>query len=122
MSGQETPRFTVDRDPQLHAAGSWAVRDARRNNDVMIGRIPTQAIAANIVTAMNWHWRWVLTAGEEHAETNAGAVNPALAELIRAARDTFASFGKDEPFIRGQAERLERLGDALAPFDNLEIC
>ncbi len=130
MSGPDTHRFTVTQGPD----GSWEIHDARRSNRTIWGRITIhgdQAAAANIVTAMNWHWRWVLTAAEEHAETTAGAVNPALAELIRAARDLFASLADftEEPIVASDGSpsatttaRLDRLDDALAPFDHLEVC
>ena len=79
MIGPDKPRFTVEL-----LAGGYAIMDAKQSDGSLIGGIGIHATAANIVTALNWHWHWVL--GEDEGVVD----KPALADLVNALDDYLA--------------------------------
>lgn len=125
MSGflpPDKPRFTVDRD----ASGFVVLDDVRAKagaDPAIVSGIETQATAANIVTAMNWHWHWVLSADDEHPEMIMDPVGPALAQLLKAARDMFdeLELHSDNAWVDGVSHRVFAFGEALRPFAYLEV-
>ena len=118
MSGflpPDNPRFTVDRD-----ASGYVVLDSVRKragtDPALVSGIETQATAANIVTALNWHWHWVL-------DPVAAPEMSALAELLKTARKMHEELERFsfEPWVACMMEYVDPLGEALKPFAHLEV-
>lgn len=59
-------------------------------------------------------------AAEELVETTAGAVNPALGRLLRAARGVMKEHGERDAVDDVEAHRFRALARALEPFAGLE--